>query len=62
MDVDVRRAAVQSLAQLARPESLAALEAASVDADRWVAEWARRGLARLQRPKRAAARKKPISK
>ena len=57
MDVDVRRAAVQSLAQLASPGCLAALESASVDADRWVAEWARRGLARLQRSRRGAKRK-----
>lgn len=49
MDVDVRRAAVQSLASLACPGSLAALESASIDADRWVAEWARRGLARLSK-------------
>ena len=49
MDVDVRRAAVQSLAQLALPGSHAALESASVDSDRWVAEWARRGLAGLQK-------------
>lgn len=49
MDVDVRRAAVLSLAGLARPESLEALRSASVDSDRWVAEGARRGLARLQK-------------
>jgi HEAT repeat protein len=49
MDVDVRRAAVLSLVGLARPESLEALQSASVDSDRWVAEGARRGLARLQK-------------
>lgn len=61
MDVDVRRAAVQSLAQLAMPESQEALQSASVDADRWVAEWARRGLARLQKtqPKPRAVRRRP---
>jgi len=47
MDVDVRRAAVQSLCNIALPENQAVLESASVDSDRWVAEWARRGLARL---------------
>jgi HEAT repeat protein len=47
MDVDVRRAAVQSLSRMALPENQAVLESASVDSDRWVAEWARRGLARL---------------
>ena len=47
MDVDVRRAAVQSLAHLGLPETRGALESASVDSDRWVAEWARRGLAGL---------------
>jgi HEAT repeat protein len=49
MDVDVRRAAVLSLVALARPESLEGLQSASVDSDRWVAEGARRGLARLQK-------------
>lgn len=61
MDVDVRRAAVQSLATMAAPGTQGVLENASVDSDRWVAEWARRGLARLlkaplrrRRPKAAA--------
>lgn len=49
MDVDVRRAAVQSLARLALPASLSALESAAVDSDRWVAEWARRGLTSLHK-------------
>jgi HEAT repeat protein len=48
MDVDVRRAAAQSLAELSQPETQDALQFASVDSDRWVAEWARRGLIRLQ--------------
>jgi HEAT repeat protein len=56
MDVDVRRAAAQSLANMGRPESEVALQSASVDSDRWVAEWARRGLARLQN---AVLRKRP---
>jgi HEAT repeat protein len=47
MDPDVRRAAAQSLSKMARPEHRSALESASVDADRWVAEWCRRGLDRL---------------
>lgn len=64
MDVDVRRAAAQSLANLNQAESEPLLQSASVDSDRWVAEWARRGLARIQNgtirkrpraPKRAAA-------
>jgi HEAT repeat protein len=63
MDVDVRRAAAQSLSLMALPEHQAGLESASVDSDRWVAEWARRGLARLlkapsirrRRPKAALA-------
>ena len=37
MDVDVRRAAVQSLSRMAKMESLEALKSASVDSDRWVA-------------------------
>ena len=56
MDVDVRRAAAQSLANLSLPDSEIALQSASVDSDRWVAEWARRGLARLQN---GALRKRP---
>jgi HEAT repeat protein len=48
MDVDVRRAAAQSLANMGQAASEPALQSASVDSDRWVAEWARRGLARLQ--------------
>jgi HEAT repeat protein len=63
MDVDVRRAAAQSLANMGQPGSELALRSASVDSDRWVAEWARRGLARLQngapRKRPRAARKGP---
>lgn len=61
MDVDVRRAAVQSLSLMAKPANLEALRSASVDSDRWVAEWARRGLARLQQapPRRRRARQGP---
>lgn len=44
MDVEVRRASAQSLAKLADPSSLAALKEASVDSDRWVQEWARKGV------------------
>jgi len=56
MDVDVRRAAAQSLANLSLPESELVLQSAAVDSDRWVAEWARRGLARLQN---GSIRKRP---
>jgi len=60
MDGDVRRAAVQSLSHLALPQTQAVLENASVDSDRWVAEWARRGLARLQKIPVRRRRAKPL--
>jgi HEAT repeat protein len=44
MDVEVRRAASQSLHKLADPSTLAALRDASVDSDKWVAEWAQKAV------------------
>jgi len=59
MDVEVRRSASQSLFKLADTVTLAALKDASVDSDKWVAEWAIKAVAQMGQETPARKGKKP---
>jgi HEAT repeat protein len=64
MDVEVRRSAAQSLFKLSDPGTLAAVKDASVDSDKWVAEWAQKAVRAMtqEAPPRKAKKPKELLK